>query len=271
MENHVYSTGMVFHIQPVTYVFPLAIYRQRLPMTDIIDKQRNQLLRELIGSVVVRAVCHNGRHAVSVVEGTYKVVTACLRCRIRTVRIVLRCFPEELLAIRQMVLARRSLCRKRRLYALRMRHLQRSIHLVRRDMVEPLALILLRQALPIQLGSLKQAQRTHHIGTSKGKRVFDRTVHMALRSQVDDTIHLFLLHQPIESIEIADIHLHERIVRLILHILQIGQITRIRQLVQIDNAIFRILVYKQAHHMAAYKTGTAGNYDIAFEIHLNND
>ena len=43
-------------------------------MTDIVDKQRNQLLWELVWTVVVRAVGHDGRHTVCIVESTDEVV-----------------------------------------------------------------------------------------------------------------------------------------------------------------------------------------------------
>ena len=83
---------------------------------------------------------------------------------------------------------------------------------------------------------------------------------MAFRREVDDAVHLFLLHQAIEGVEVADVHLHELVVRFVFHIFQIGQIARIRQLVQIDDAILRILVHEQADHMAADETGSAGDY-----------
>ena len=50
------------------------IYRQWLAMTDVVDEQRNQLLRELVWTVVVRAVGHDGRHTVCIVESTDEVV-----------------------------------------------------------------------------------------------------------------------------------------------------------------------------------------------------
>ena len=168
------------------------------------------------------------------------------------------------------MLARRCLRRKRRLDTFGMRHLQRSIHLVRRDVVEPFALVLLRQAFPIQLRSLQQAQRTHHVRPCEGEGIFDASVHVALCRQVDDAVHVFFLHQAVESVEVADVHLHELVVRTVLDVLQVCQIARIRQLVQVDDAILRILVHEQANHMAADETGTAGDYDIAFEIHFNN-
>ena len=78
MEDEVDGTGMVFYKEPVAHVFALAIDRQRLAVADVIDEERNQLLRELVRTIVVGAVGHDGRHAVSVVEGANKVVRTCL-------------------------------------------------------------------------------------------------------------------------------------------------------------------------------------------------
>lgn len=61
MENYVDGPCVIYYIQPVAYILTLAVYRQWLAVTDIINKQWNQLFRELIRTVVVRAVCNNGR------------------------------------------------------------------------------------------------------------------------------------------------------------------------------------------------------------------
>ena len=79
VENQVDGTGVVLHVQPVAHVLALAVHGQGLAVTDVVDEQRNQFLGELIGAVVVGTVGYDGRHPVSVVEGTDKVVRACLR------------------------------------------------------------------------------------------------------------------------------------------------------------------------------------------------
>ncbi len=87
---------------------------------------------------------------------------------------------------------------------------------------------------------------------------------MALGSQMDDTIDLLVLHQLVESIEVANIHLHELVVGLVLHIFKVSQVASVCQLVKVDDVIFRILVYEKAHHMATNKACTASNYDCTF-------
>ena len=74
VENHIDGTGMIHYIQPVAHILTLTIYRQWLAMTDIVDEQWNQLLWELVWTVVVRAVGYDGRHTVCIVESTNEVV-----------------------------------------------------------------------------------------------------------------------------------------------------------------------------------------------------
>ena len=78
MEYKVYGTSMVLNKEPVTNILTLTINRQRLAIADIVDEQRNQLLWELIRTIVVRAVRNNRRHSVCIMESTNEVVTACL-------------------------------------------------------------------------------------------------------------------------------------------------------------------------------------------------
>ena len=85
---------------------------------------------------------------------------------------------------------------------------------------------------------------------------------------MDDAIHLVIFHEGEHRIKIADISLHEYIVWLILDILQIGQIACICQLVHIDDAVLRILVYKKTNYMAADKTGTACDDYVSAKTHI---
>ena len=114
-------------------------------------------------------------------------------------------------------------------------------------------------ALPIELGGLKERKGTHDIGAGKGEGILDATVYMTLGSKVDDAIDLLILHELIEGFVVADIHLDELIVGASLDILQIGEVTGIGELIEIDNLIFGILVDEQTYNMTPYKSGTAGD------------
>lgn len=43
VENEVDGTSVVFYIEPVAHILTLSVDRQRFAVTDVIDKQRNEL------------------------------------------------------------------------------------------------------------------------------------------------------------------------------------------------------------------------------------
>ena len=85
---------------------------------------------------------------------------------------------------------------------------------------------------------------------------------MAFGCQVNDTVYFFVLHQLVERFEVTDIHFHELVIRLVFDVLQIGKVTGVCQLVQTNDVIFWVLVYKQTYHVATDKSGTTCNDDI---------
>ena len=90
---------------------------------------------------------------------------------------------------------------------------------------------------------------------------------MALGSEMYDTVNLLVLHQLIESVEVADVHLDKLIIWFVLDVLEVGKITSIRQLVEVDDAIVGILVHEEANDMRADEASTACNNYISF-IHM---
>ena len=172
MENKVDGTGVVFDIQPVAHVFAFSVYRQLSAVADVVDKQRNQLLGKLVWTIVVGAVGHDCRHPVGVVKCAHKMVARRLRCRIRRVRIVVRCLKEKVLSV-GMVMLRRRFGGKRRLDAFGVGYLQCAIDFIGRDVVEAFAFVAFGKAFPILLGGLQQRQSSHHVGSGKRERVLD--------------------------------------------------------------------------------------------------
>ena len=79
---------MVLDVQPVAHLLPVAVHRQRLAGEGIDDHQRDQLLGEVIGPVVVGAVGGEHRQAVGVVLGAHQVVARGLASRVGAVRLV---------------------------------------------------------------------------------------------------------------------------------------------------------------------------------------
>ena len=120
---------------------------------------------------------------------------------------------------------------------------------------------------PIKFSSLQQAQSSHHIGLGEGERVLNRAVHMALGGEVDDAVDMFVLHQLIDTLEVADVHLDEAVVRLVLDVLQVSEVAGVGQLVEVDDFVFRIFVDEEADDVAADEAGAACDDDGAFVCH----
>ena len=153
MEDEVDGTCVVFHKQPVADVLALSVYGQRLAVADVVDEEGDQLLGELVGTVVVGAVGDDRRHSVCVVVCAHEVVAAGLGCRIWGMGVVFGRLEEELCAVGHVVLAGRFRSEGGR-DTFGMGKLQSAVHLVGGDVVESFSLKLLRQGLPVFLGGL---------------------------------------------------------------------------------------------------------------------
>ena len=114
LEDPADGGGVVLYIEPVAHLLAIAIDGERLAGESVVDDQGNQLLREMVGAVVVGAVRGHHRQAVGMVVGSDEVVGGCFAGGIGTIRLVLLGLGES-----------------------RIRRRKRSIDLVGRDMEEP--------------------------------------------------------------------------------------------------------------------------------------
>ena len=64
--NHINSLGMILNVEPVSDIESVTVDRKLLALKSIVDNKRNQLLRELIRSVVIAAVCNICRELICV-------------------------------------------------------------------------------------------------------------------------------------------------------------------------------------------------------------
>lgn len=159
-----------------------------------------------------------------------------------------------------------SLGGERRFNTFRMSHFESAVDFVRADMVEAFAVPLLWKALPIEFGSLEQAQRTHHVSLGESKGILDRTVHMALSREMDDAVDMLFLHQFVNTVEIADIHLYETVIRFILDVLQVGQVASVSKLIEVDDPVIRVFVHEKANNVTADKTGAASDDNSTHKV-----
>src|SRR5690606_35209758 len=65
--------------------------------------------------------------------------------------------------------------------------------------------------------------------------------------------------------------LYKAVIRTPLNILEVLQVTRIGQLVQINNLIFRVAINHPSQHMRADKSGAAGNDNFLHFINFQKD
>ena len=78
---------------------------------------------------------------------------------------------------------------------------------------------------------------------------YDTSIYMTFGCEMDDAIHLVVLYQFQHQVKITDITLYESIVRLILDVLEVSQITCVSQLVEVDDVILRIFVHEKSYYM----------------------
>ena len=104
-------------------------------MADIVDEEGDQLLGELIGSIVIRAVGHQCRHPISIMVSTDKVIAGSLTCRVRAMWIILA-----------------VLCKESTIES------QGPIDLISRDVIEALPFILLWTSFPDFTSGLQERE-----------------------------------------------------------------------------------------------------------------
>ena len=65
VDDQVDRLAVILYIQPVTDIFALSVYRKRLVIQRIGNHQRNELLREMIWSIVVGTSADRHRKSIS--------------------------------------------------------------------------------------------------------------------------------------------------------------------------------------------------------------
>ncbi len=185
-------------------------------------------------------------------------------------RLVLEVFGEEEFAVGQMVLPAGGLRGEGGLDAFGVRHFQGTIHFVGTDVVEAFAFVALRQALPIELGSLEEREGAHDVGLSEGEGVLDAAVHVALSGKVDNAVDMLALHEGVDGVKIANVGTDEGVVGLILDVLQVGEVAGVCQFVDIDDVILGVFVHEKTDDVAADEARSASDDDSILHLRFDN-
>ena len=89
---------------------------------------------------------------------------------------------------------------------------------------------------------------------------------MALGCEMDNAVDVVFTDYAAHLVEVGDVRLHESVVRLVLDVLEVGEVAGICQLVEVDDMIVGIFVYKEPHNVRADESGSAGNQYVTLHF-----
>ena len=228
LQHQQQRIGVIFHIEPVANVGAIAIDRQRLTGERIQNHHRNELFREVKGSVVVGAIGQHHRQPVGFMPGAHQMIARGFGGRIGRARIIGSLFREH----------HRFIGR------------QTAIDLIGRDMMEA-EMGGFAHRHPEFARGFEHVESAGHIGLDKITGPVNRAVHMALGGQMHHRIRRVQRKDLIQCGAVADVGLLKRIARALGDTGDIVQTGRIGQRVQIDHLMARR--NRLAHHRRADK------------------
>ena len=213
LQDQVDGMAVVLDIEPVADVLAVAVDRQLLVGQRVDDHQRDELLREVVRAVVIRAARDRRRDLVGAVVGHDEQVSTDLRSRIRARRLEVRLLREE---------------------QVRAVERQVAVDLVRRDLMVAVDAVL--------AAGVEQHARADDIRLQEDLRILDGAVDMRLRREVDDDVRLLLLENAVDRLAVCDVRA-DKLKSILLHRpFKRLEVARIRQLVDADDAVARMLL-----------------------------
>ena len=242
LQDQVDGMAVILDVEPVADVLAVAVDRQLLVGQRVDDHQRDELLREVVRAVVVRAARDRRRDLVGAMVGHDEQVSTGLRSRIRARCLEVRLFrEEEIRAVERQV----------------------AVDLVRRDLMVAVDAVL--------AAGVEQHARADDIRLQEDLRILDGAVDMRLCREVDDDVRLLLLKDAVDSLAVRDVRADELEVLLLHRRLERLEIARIRQLVDADDAVSRMLLEHVVDEVRTNEAGTAGHDDIHiyFPLYFN--
>ena len=220
---------MVLHVQPVADVLAVTVDRQRLIIQHVRDHERNQLFREMIRAVVVRASRDRHRHAERAMVRLHEQVGTCLARRVRAGCVDRRLFRKEQIGTVER---------------------QVAVNLVGRNLMIALNAIL--------TACVEQHLRAHDVGLQENGRVLNRAVNMALRCKVDNDFWLLLLKNAVNRFAVSNIRLDKLEMRIVHHRRKRLHVACVGQCVHAQNIVLRMFLQHKMHKVSTNKSGTAG-------------
>ena len=213
LQDQVDGMAVVLDVEPVADVLAVTVDRQLLVGQRVDDHQRDELFREVVRAVVVRAARDRRRDLVGTMVGHDEQVSTGLRSRIRARRLEIRLLREE---------------------QVRAVERQVAVDLIRRDLMVAVDAIL--------AAGVEQHARADDIRLQEDLRILDGAVDMRLRREVDDDVRLLLLENAVDRPTVCDVRA-DKLKSILLHRpFKRLEVARIRQLVDADDAVARMLL-----------------------------
>ena len=215
------SAAMILHMDPVPDVQPVSINGQFLVRKRASDHQRNELLRELIRPVVVRAPRNDDLLPERLVRREREQVRGRLARRIRRTRVEWRHFREA---------SGRS---------------QRAIDLVGRDLQEPL------HAMPAR--RLEKHLGAADVRVDKVSGLGNTAIHMRLRREVHNRVKLVLCQDGLHRIAVGNVGLEELVTFAVTfgNAGQVVRISRVGEHIDIRDEFLLVMLQHKTHKIAA--------------------
>ena len=244
---------MILDIEPVTHILSLAIHGQLLAFQDVLDDERNELLGEMVGTVVVAAAGDVDGQAVGLVIGHRDEVGAGLAGRIGRAGRQRSLLGEEMAAIGLEVGATLDhlahvVAQFQRLGLVKVLS-ERAIDLVGRDLEVFLAWgVGVVAGKPGVAGAVEHVLRAQDIGLQEQARIGDAAVHMALGSKVDNIVHVVVTHDALHQFAVTHITTDEGHIGQLQLILDGGEVAGIGQRIEDDNLDVIAILVKYVLH-----------------------
>ena len=187
-DNQVDGHAVIVNMEPVSDIIPFAVDRQLLIGQRPADHQRNQLLREMVGAVVVGAAGNRHWQPVSPVVGQNKQIRAGLAGGIGAGGVQRRLLREK-----------------------QIRPVQRQIPV---DLVGGYLMITL---YAIGAGRIQKNRGAHYVGAHKDPGIGNGPVHMGFGSKVYHHVEFLFLKEIHHKGTIRNIAAHKLVIGLVLH------------------------------------------------------
>ena len=202
-------------------------------MQGIDNHEGNQLFRKMIGPIVIGAAADGHRQTISPMISQDQKVCRSLGGTVRAGRVNRRRFCKEQIWTVQG---------------------QIPIDFIRRYLMIPLDAVL--------AAGIHEDRRPHDIRFQENRRILNRPIDMRFRRKIDDHIRMLLFKQPIHRVAVTDISLDKTEIILLHNRCQRRQIPSIRQLIQTNHPVLRVLLQHMKHKVRSNKPGTAGDDDV---------